>query len=301
MDASRIDCFKFSVHEMPKLVDRFIGKGKKKQEPIKLPLPGASRSQEIISSLPLDDTVRTFPDIASAANIPKQNIGLFELSTNECEKKIDVVAVHGLQGDAYKTWEHDNGSLWLRDFLPADIPSARIMTFGYDSTVAFSKSVAKIEDKALELLNHLSAKRSPVAPGGPSKPIVFICHSLGGIVVKKALITAHERSSNADYKDILVHTKGIAFLGVPHQGSDIAWWAGFAAKLLRNASIGTSTNVALLSDLEKGSTTLANISNQFVDRASNLIIYTFYETEKLNKVMVCITLCKWAPDNSLHS
>ena len=127
------------------------------------------------------------PVIASTANVPKQKIGLFELSTNECEKNIDIVAVNGLQGDAYKTWEHDNGSLWLQDFLPPDIPNGRIMTFGYDSTVAFSKSVAKIEDKALELLNHLSAKRSPIAPGGPSKPIVFICHSLGGIVVKERL------------------------------------------------------------------------------------------------------------------
>ena len=174
------------------------------------------------------------------------------------------------------------------------------MTSGYDSTVAFSKSVTKIDDKALELLNHLSAKRSPVAPGGPSKPIVFICHSLGGIVLEKALIIAHERSSDVDYEDILVNTRGIAFLGVPHRGSDIAWWAGFAAKLLRNASIGTSTNVALLSNLEKGSATLANISSQFVDRALNLIIYTFYETEKLNKVMACITLCKWGPDTSLY-
>lgn len=132
------------------------------------------------------------------------------------------MAVHRLQGDAYQTWKHANGSLWLRDFLPTDIPDARIMTFGYDSTVAFCKSVADIEDKALELLNHLSDKRSPAAPGGLSKPIVFICHSLGGIVVKKALILAHECDSNLGYKDILENTKAIAFLGVPHKGSDIA-------------------------------------------------------------------------------
>ena len=175
------------------------------------------------------------------------------------------------------------------------------MTSGYDSIVAFSKSVTKIDDKALELLNHLSAKLSPVAPGGPSKPTVIICHTLGGIVVKKALIIAHERSSDVDYEDILVNTRGIAFLGVPHRGSDIAWWAGFGAKLLKTASIGTSTNVALLSDLEKGSATLASISSQFVDRARNLIIYTFYETEKLNKVMVRITLCKWGPEYYLSS
>lgn len=291
----------YSTHEMPKLMNRLIGKGKNKEDSTTLPLPGASRSQGVLATLPLDDKIPALPVTTSAANVPTGKIGLFELSTNECEKNIDVVAVHGLQGDAYKTWEHDNGSLWLRDFLPADIPHARIMTFGYDSTVAFSKSVARIEDKALELLNHLSAKRSPTAPGGLSRPIIFICHSLGGIVVKKALIIAHERDSNLDFKGILFNTRGIAFLGVPHRGSDIAWWASFAAKLLRNASVGTSTNVALLSDLEKGSATLANISNQFVDRARNMIIYTFYETEKLNKIMVGITLFVWEPSTFLDS
>ncbi len=167
-----------------------------------------------------DDTISTSPVPISTKN--KQNAGLLELLSNETVKNIDVVAAHGLQGDAYKTWEHDNGSLWLRDFLPANIPTARIMTFGYDSAVAFSKFVARIEDKALELLNHLSAKRSTAAPGGPSKPIVFICHSLGGIAVKKALLLTHKRDSNLDYKDILDNTRAIAFIGVPHEGSDSA-------------------------------------------------------------------------------
>ncbi len=80
--------------------------------------------------------------------------------------------------------------------------------------------MAEIEDKALELLFHLSAKRFPAALAGPSKPIVFIYHSLGGIVVKKALVIAHEHDLNLDYKDILDNTRGIAFLGVPHKGSD---------------------------------------------------------------------------------
>ena len=88
----------------------------------------------------MDDKIPVLPLPLSVTHVSKEKIGLFELSTHESEKTSVVVAVHGLQGDAYKTWEHDNRSLWLRDFLPADIPNARIMTFGYDSTVAFSKS-----------------------------------------------------------------------------------------------------------------------------------------------------------------
>ncbi|MCJ1344417.1 hypothetical protein MMC31_002620, partial [Peltigera leucophlebia] len=262
-------------------IRKWFGKGKKKDASTTSPLFDASSSQ----AAPVDDTTPTLPAPPYVTHASKEKIGLFELSKNESEKTVDVVAVHGLQGDAYKTWEHDNGSLWLRDFLPADIPNARIMTFGYDSTVAFSKSVAKIEDKALELLNHLSARRYLAAPGKPARPIVFICHSLGGIVVKKALVLAHDRNSNLDYKDISANTKAIAFLGVPHEGSNTAWWAGFATNLLKSFSLGTSTNTAIVSDLEKGSATLADISRKFVEKAPDMIVYTFYERERLHGIM----------------
>ena len=193
------------------------------------------------------------------------------------------MAVHGLQGDAYKTWEYGNGTLWLRDLLPGEIPSARIMTFGYNSTIAFSNSVARIEDIALDLLNRLGAQRDE---NTDRRPVVFLCHSLGGIVVKKALIIAHERSSDPVFKDILMNTKAIAFLGVPHKGSDSAWWANFAANALKGASIGSTTNNALVADLRKDSSVLSTISKQFIDRGRDLSIYTFYERLRLKGVLV---------------
>ena len=221
--------------------------------------------------------------------LPREKMGLFDLSKDNDETSIDVVAVHGLQGDAFKTWEHENGSNWLRDFLPADVPSARIMTFGYESSVAFSNSVANIEDKSLQLLNNLGAKRDGLNTTsiGGGRPIVFICHSLGGILVKKALILAHEDLSNTYYKDIADNTKAIIFLGVPHKGSDSAWWANFAANALKAASIGRATNTAFVAALRKNSNTLIDISKQFVHRGKDLKIYTFYETQRLSGVVVC--------------
>ena len=105
-------------------------------------------------------------------------------------------------------------------------------------------------------------------------------------MVKKALVLAHDRNSSLDYRDISASTKAIAFLGVPHEGSDSARWADFAADLLKSASIDAS-NTAIVSDLEKGSIGLAIIAQQFVEKVPDMIIYTFYETDRLHGVLVC--------------
>ena len=114
-------------------------------------------------------------------------------------------------------------------------------------------------------------------------------------MAKKALVLAHDSNLNLDYRDISANIKAIAFLGVPHDGSDSTKWGGFAANLLKSVSIGTSTNTAIVSDLEKGSTTLADILHQFGDKACDMIIYMFYETERLHGIMVCS--CRWLTAN----
>ena len=71
-----------------------------------------------------------------------------------------IVAVHGLCGDPFGTWtEKTSGKLWLRDFLPSQVPNTRIMSYGYDSAVAFSKSEVKLGDVTADLLNRLNDER----------------------------------------------------------------------------------------------------------------------------------------------
>jgi len=48
---------------------------------------------------------------------------------------IDIVAIHGITGDAHETWTHANGKLWLRDFVPQNLPGARVFTFGYPADI----------------------------------------------------------------------------------------------------------------------------------------------------------------------
>ena len=80
-----------------------------------------------------------------------------------------------------ETWQHaETRAYWLRDFVPADIENTRIMAYGYKSAVAFSKSTAGVEEFARDLLERLKTIRHD-----DDRPIIFICHSMGGLVVKK--------------------------------------------------------------------------------------------------------------------
>jgi len=50
-------------------------------------------------------------------------------------------------------------AFWLKDFLPTDIPSARILSFGYNADVAFGNTTATIRDHAIDLLSSLVDER----------------------------------------------------------------------------------------------------------------------------------------------
>jgi hypothetical protein len=101
---------------------------------------------------------------------PDESYGLFQLydppqgivrshSNASYDTRVDIVAIHGINGDARQTWTHGNGKCWLKDFLPETHSEARIYTFGYPAGVAFSRSFAKIEDFARRLLIDLTAVR----------------------------------------------------------------------------------------------------------------------------------------------
>jgi protein SERAC1 len=108
----------------------------------------------------------------------------------EGEGIVDVVAVHGLDGHYRNTWTMEDTTKryrrvnWLETVLPKqELIHARILAFSYNSSVQFSKSTSDVFVFADQLLEHLMGKREH--EGEQCRPIVFICHSLGGIVVKQ--------------------------------------------------------------------------------------------------------------------
>ncbi|KAI9743212.1 MAG: hypothetical protein M1818_003058 [Claussenomyces sp. TS43310] len=240
---------------------------------------------------------------------PREDYGLFSLYTppNPESCNVDIVAVHGLGGDWEKTWTDTSGPkerLWLRDFLPARFPDARVMSFGYDSTFALSSSVMDITAAAASLLDYLDGAR--FNDHEKRRPIIFIAHSLGGIVVKRVssthelylsylskgvidqiqvLILANERSDH--YRDILESAEGAVFFAVPHRGANLAYWAKFATNIMSFATLGARGNPNFVKALKRNSPEFANISQAFVQPASKfLIIRSFYEAVKIGNELI---------------
>ena len=88
--------------------------------------------------------------------------------TNKVNVVSSMVAVHGLGGDPFSTWQHSPGNLWLRDLPTSNLLcAARIMTFGYDAAAFIkpftSSSSGRSFTFAEALLNDLSDERTSTA------------------------------------------------------------------------------------------------------------------------------------------
>lgn len=130
--------------------------------------------------------------------------------------------------------------MWLRDALPHDITTesgqriARIMVYGYESSLPDSDSFQNLDDLGTALHSDLRT----LVFDGSFKPIVFIAHSLGGLVVKQVrrltasfwdisililqqfLISLSKSKDEVDQK-LNRAVYGFSFFGVPHDGVGI--------------------------------------------------------------------------------
>jgi hypothetical protein len=72
---------------------------------------------------------------------------------------LDIVAIHGITGDAFDTWTHENGTNWLRDFVPKSLPGARVFSFGYPAGVLWTQDAGDLDSFARSLLTDLKRER----------------------------------------------------------------------------------------------------------------------------------------------
>ncbi|KAA6414440.1 MAG: hypothetical protein FRX48_01189 [Lasallia pustulata] len=192
---------------------------------------------------------------------------------------VDIIAVHGLnpthtEFHAEATWTVED-KLWLRDFLPPQLPSARVLLFGYNANVAFETSKAGVREQAINLLNRIASKREEAE----ERPIVFVAHSLGGIVVKRALVEAKLDDS---YKSIREATYGIAFFGTPHQGGNFAKLGDIAASIIRGVLRNPSST--FMEVLKKDSLFSDALVGDFRHQLEDYHVLSFFETLPMGRL-----------------
>ena len=81
-----------------------------------------------------------------------------------------------------------------------------------------------LTDRAKNVLLRLETGRHGERIG--ERPLVFVTHSMGGLLVKQLLHTAHD-SPNPRWRAIVEQTRGVCFIATPHIGSDLSRWASY--------------------------------------------------------------------------
>ena len=192
------------------------------------------------------------------------------------EVLVDFIFVHGLRGGSRKTWSFsaDPAHFWPKVWLPADpdFKNVRIHTFGYHSGWGESKgSDFNVHDFGQNLIEELH--NSPIVGRSHEVPIVLIGDSMGGLVIKKAVILSRE---NSIYKSIGDRFHSLYFLATPHRGSGLA-------KALNNILRMVFKNTkAYVTNLERSSEAQQIIADSFRHYYSGIHIHSFLESIPMN-------------------
>jgi hypothetical protein len=153
------------------------------------------------------------------------------------ERQLDVVFVHGLGGDPIATWRSgkDKNTSWPHwlalEFgtqigvwslgyaaAPTRWEGVRVPFFGSkDPDAGAAMSLPRRAENALDRL---------VGAGIGQRPVCFITHSLGGLLVKSILRRSADSQFAPDRLQVVEQCRGVLFLATPHHGSRLADLAG---------------------------------------------------------------------------
>lgn len=205
--------------------------------------------------------------------------------------RLSIVFIHGLNGSPIGTWSKGS-TFWPSALLPSDYPASRILTYGHLASRDIpAKSARKAPARSIKSLGEtlVSDFEAFFDASGPVNaiPTVFVCYSLGGIILKHALSDSR-RVPRGDSRRALAESVGrggILFLGVPHRGG--APLADFGRKMAKLAKVvGVHANEALAKKLMNDSEELRDGLRDFPYAVKELNVHyeSFYEDEETKGV-----------------
>ncbi|KAF2186789.1 hypothetical protein K469DRAFT_570907 [Zopfia rhizophila CBS 207.26] len=200
----------------------------------------------------------------------------------------DIIAITGLDGHAYGSWRGKGnlGRMWLRDFLSKDLPCCRTMIYGYNSKLS-SHGIGIIMDYGRELIEELKKVRNTEELR--QRPLFFIAHSFGGIILAHCLVKAVQTNEDDHPTIATLHraTYGMLLFGIPHKGlvvDDIQ-------KML--AGQDNHPRSALLKQIRSKSDLLAFQLADFKNLIRDRKIISFYETGQTRQLEFDSEIKRW--------
>ena len=234
------------------------------------------RASRVVSTPPLCDSAVSL--IPQYSRLPR-----FRLPPDEDDNRpvVPFVPNHAWPNDFSNTDALGRiGTFWPRDLLPLDLPEARICTLGYRSQWTSSKFQTSFRECGEHLLTVLEQSRQSSAAA--VRPIIFIAHSFGGLVVQSALLTAR---MDDRFSSISHSVAGCLFLGCPFAGSKGAAYLNMAANISGNRQ-------QILNSLRPGNPDLWTLQDDFLRSYREIPLVCFYEKIKSG---LGRTIMVWTP------
>jgi pimeloyl-ACP methyl ester carboxylesterase len=174
-----------------------------------------------------------------------------------------VVFLHGFTGGRDDTWDR------FPDLIGVATPDWDIFTVGYATTLLPDVVGIWSADPDLPILATLLRTQLSIAPLQPFQSIVLIAHSMGGLILQKALV---------DDPSLAARVRDVILFGTPSAGLRKAGWLQFWKRQLRNMAAGSAFITGLRADWKRlyGTEspftflTVAGASDQFVPPESSL-------------------------------
>ncbi|KAL6354179.1 hypothetical protein LRP88_12513 [Fusarium phalaenopsidis] len=185
---------------------------------------------------------------------------------------------------------------WPGDLLPQDCPNARILTYGYDTKITKYTSGSTSKNS---VFSHSKDFLFALGRSHPKdRPLIFLAHSLGGIVVKEMLALS-STSQPDELSNIVKSTAAVIFLGTPHRGSpDLSALGAWARSVLSGLRFQTTS--AILDTLGLKTTDLERSQEAFSGLwfKHGFRVKTFQEGYGLGKINLGVLGNKVVPDTS---
>lgn len=147
-------------------------------------------------------------------------IALHKISTaapDACEA--NVLFLHGLGGDHKETWMHNESTGFWPTWLSEDFPVVGVYSLGYDAQKIFwpnsDSANMPLNDRCSQIIDYLVSNEIQ------KKPLIIVCHSLGGIIAKQILKRCAD-VTDEKWQLISKNTIGVIFLACPHDGAELA-------------------------------------------------------------------------------